>query len=266
MSNGQHDDETKLAQSAKPQQLSRRFFLLGTGGLATAAAVAACQPDLPDRSRRGQPSAARAGAPHPADGTPNRLAGFVTFSLWEAQMINAIAGRLIPSDELGPGAMEAGVVYFIDRQLSSDLGMRGPEYRMGPWPEGNDNQGDQSQLPIRARYRAGIEALDAHSLAQTGRGFLYASPADQDRLLQNLEQDRAPEFTNPGASDFFDMVLEHVKAGFFADPIHGGNVDMVGWRLIGYPGAQHGYRQHILNYGVPFPGAPQSLAQLHDLA
>jgi gluconate 2-dehydrogenase gamma chain len=30
-----------------------------------------------------------------------------------------------------------------------------------------------------------------------------------------------------------------VKEGFFADPIYGGNRDMVAWRMIGYPGARY---------------------------
>jgi gluconate 2-dehydrogenase gamma chain len=47
----------------------------------------------------------------------------------------------------------------------------------------------------------------------------------------------------------------------FADPVYGGNRDMVGWKLIGYPGAQRAYTpEDIKNERFRLP--PQSIADL----
>ncbi|MEK7878203.1 MAG: gluconate 2-dehydrogenase subunit 3 family protein, partial [Pseudomonadota bacterium] len=64
----------------------------------------------------------------------------------EVRFLDAAVARLIPADELGPGAKEAGVACFIDRQLTSSWGTHGRNYRMGPWLEGTPQQGFQSRL------------------------------------------------------------------------------------------------------------------------
>ena len=33
--------------------------------------------------------------------------------------------------------------------------------------------------------------------------------------------------------------------GYFADPIYGGNRDMVGWKLVGFPGVRYDFRDVI---------------------
>ena len=58
----------------------------------------------------------------------------------EVQFLDAAVERLIPADELGPGARDACVSYYIDRQLMSNWGMHGRNYRMGPWAEGTPQQ------------------------------------------------------------------------------------------------------------------------------
>src|SRR5262249_14465718 len=40
--------------------------------------------------------------------------GYLFFTTGEAAMVDAIVDRLIPTDELGPGARDAGVTTFID--------------------------------------------------------------------------------------------------------------------------------------------------------
>lgn len=128
-------------------------------------------------------------------------------ALSEAEFVTlrAAVGRLIPTDELGPGADEAGVHVFIDRGL------------VGP------NAGD---LPV---YQAVLAALDESA----GRdGFAAATPERQDELLTELEAGEladAPE----GA---FALVLGHTCQGMFGDPVYGGNLSFSGWDLIGYPG------------------------------
>jgi gluconate 2-dehydrogenase gamma chain len=40
----------------------------------------------------------------------------------EALIVAAAAARIFPTDEAGPGASEAGVIFYIDRQLASPWG------------------------------------------------------------------------------------------------------------------------------------------------
>ena len=70
-------------------------------------------------------------------------------------VITAAAERIIPKDGNGPGATDAGVVYFIDRQLSSEYGMAGKRYTAGPFVAGVPTQGDQLGSTMRDRYRLG---------------------------------------------------------------------------------------------------------------
>ena len=64
-----------------------------------------------------------------------------------------------------------------------------------------------------------------------------------------------------GAKAFFDLLRTHVIAGFFADPVHGGNRDLIGWKLIGFPGAQLSYASEISKFGQPWQGGFRSLAE-----
>lgn len=34
------------------------------------------------------------------------------------------------------------------------------------------------------------------------------------------------------------MLLNHTRQGMFGDPYYGGNANLVGWELIGYPGVR----------------------------
>src|SRR5437016_4524311 len=74
-------------------------------------------------------------------------------------------------------------------------------------------------------------------------------------------QRMAPGAPGIGASAFFQLLRSHVLAGFFADPVHGGNREMIGWKLNGFPGAQMSYSDWISRYGVPFDGPYKSLAE-----
>lgn len=208
--------------------------------------------------------------------------GLVHFSPPDAAIIDAAAERLIPADNNGPGAREAGVVFFIDRQLARESrGYTGPIYNHGPFASGEPTQGDQSGLPIPDRFRLGIAGLEGYANQLYSKRFVDCSADEQDRILTDLEKGTPDAFADPssttfpptglgsgqgsttdavGASEFFALLLEYVKAGFFADPIHGGNRDMVGWKLIGFPGAQMGYAELIDKHGQPFTGEFKSLA------
>jgi gluconate 2-dehydrogenase gamma chain len=270
--------------------MSRRRFLGSTavGGLAAGAAAAAAAsvpaasagpPDTGHNGMSMQPAGQQSAAPP---------VGFEFFTPFQADIIVAAAARLIPTDDNGPGATEAGVVYFIDRQLSSDYGLSGRRYVDGPFMTGEPTQGDQSSLDMRDRYRLGIQGIEDYARQLFQQGFTACTPDQQDRILSDMQAGVPATFgsssvqvmpsqaaatgteaamrvpsgaTQVGAAAFFTLLLQHVIAGFFADPVHGGNRDMVGWQLIGFPGAQMSYAAHISNYGQPWTGGFKSLAE-----
>jgi len=59
---------------------------------------------------------------------------------------------------------------------------------------------------------------------------------------------------------FFDFLLQNTIEGFFWDPIYGGNRDMVGWKLIGFPGARYDYRPYVKKHNQRLDLAPVSIA------
>ena len=178
-------------------------------------------------------------------------------------------------------------MFFIDRQLSALYQITGRRYEQGPFVMGTSTQGDQSGLDMRDRYRLGIQGMEDYAQQLFQKGFAQLSSAQQDRILTDMQggipntfdgnsiqaattqpaggggealQQMAPGAPGVGAQAFFNLLLSHTIAGFFADPVYGGNRDMVGWKLIGFPGAQLSYANEILNFGVPFTGPFTSLA------
>jgi gluconate 2-dehydrogenase gamma chain len=172
------------------------------------------------------------------------------FTAEEAKIVQAAAARIIPTDDSGPGATEAGVVIYIDRQLASGYGRDKYRYTKGPWVEANEMIfGYQGKDTPQDTYHAGIPLM--------GKDFAGLSPEEQDQRLEKMERTR-----------FFQMFREHCVEGFMCDPMHKGNKNMVGWKLIGYPGPRLSYIGEMTpNYGKPYRVAPQSLSQIlgHDV-
>jgi len=61
---------------------------------------------------------------------------------------------------------------------------------------------------------------------------------------------------NAFLGQFFRIVREHTIQGFFGDPAYGGNRDTVGWKLVGFPGAQWGYSLEQMQPGVDSRSIP----------
>ena len=235
------------------QRLSRRRLL--TAGavitavpVATAAAAALGGTDAP--FKEGQ-----ANAPVAADtGT-----GWTWFTEAEAAFVNAAVARLIPADELGPGGVEAGVPVFIDRQLAGPYGRGERWYMQGPWSAGAPTQGWQTRLTPAGLYRAGIKAVDAAVVRESrGGSFARLAAADQDAFLQRLEKGDVA-LDGVDAKAFFAQLLQNTLEGFWSDPIYGGNRDMAGWKLIGFPGARYDNSSFVAQHGQKYPLPPVGL-------
>ncbi|HUP52363.1 MAG TPA: gluconate 2-dehydrogenase subunit 3 family protein [Longimicrobiales bacterium] len=212
-------------ENGKRQTISRRD-LLRTAGAAGAAAL--IPGSVAAEPTGGAAAAGVAGGATPAAGVAGAATAAPTaaataapagplmnLTAQETEVLAAIVDRLIPSDELGPGAIEAGALRFIDRALS----------------EAESGQADA--------YRAGLAALDRYSRYARGAPFLELSARDQDSVLVDCQIGSA---TGAGvgfegsSAGFFNMVKSHTWQGTFGDPQYGGNVNFIGWDLIRYPG------------------------------
>jgi len=234
-------------------RLSRRRLLtagavIGAVPVATAAAAALGGREVPDRE-------GRANAPVGVENT----SGWSWFTEAEAAFVTAAVGRLIPADDLGPGAVEAGVPVFIDRQLAGPYGRGERWYMQGPWGPGTPTQGWQTRLTPAGMYRAAIRSIDA-AVAREGKAATFARLAatDQDAFLKTLENGDA-KLDGVDAKDFFQQLLQNTLEGFWSDPIYGGNRDMVGWKLIGFPGARYDHSDFVARHGEKYPLPPVGL-------
>jgi len=164
----------------------------------------------------------------------------------EARIIAAAASRILPSDESGPGAQEAGVVIYIDRQLAGPWGRDAHRYTHEPFYDGAAAEfGYQGAASPRQIYRDGLKRLV---------GFDQLPPGEQDARLVQIEQ-----------SAFFDLLRRNTIEGMFCDPLHGGNVDMLGWQLIGFPGPRMSNANEFDKYrGEAFRPKPVSLTQMNQ--
>ena len=194
----------------------------------------------------------------PSVGTGAPSSTYVFFTPVEATFIEAALARLIPKDELGPGAVEAGVAYFIDRQLAGDFGAGSRWYMQGPWDKGEATQGYQSRMPPAAYYRAAIREIDEAISREAKSSFAKLAAADQDAWLHRVEEGKL-QLPTADAKSFFKMLWQNTLEGFWSDPMYGGNRDLAGWKLIGFPGARYDYSAHVGRHGDPYPLPPVGL-------
>lgn len=166
------------------------------------------------------------------------------FTEAQALIVAAAASRIFPSDESGPGAREAGVAIFIDRQLAGPWGRDRHRYTHPPFEESAPEEfGYQGAASPRQIYTEGLKQL---------AGFDRLAPAEQDEALKKIER-----------GVFFNMLRRNTIEGMFCDPRHGGNADMVGWQLIGFPGPRMSNIGEIEKYrGEAFRPKPVSLSEL----
>jgi gluconate 2-dehydrogenase gamma chain len=127
----------------------------------------------------------------------------ISLTAAEADILDAVCARLIPTDASGPGAKEAQASRYIDRALAGFL------------------------APSRQAYTTGLADLDHRSVQAHGMLFAKLAAAEQDEVLKSIE-----------ATPFFALVRNHTIQGTFCDPFYGGNDNFIGWDLLGYPGVR----------------------------
>ncbi|GMA15441.1 gluconate 2-dehydrogenase subunit 3 family protein (plasmid) [Deinococcus metallilatus] len=274
----------------QPPGMERRSFLKVAGSLALL--VTACRPNparsaqqLPNRVAPENPNsplpARDTPTPFPPDQPPDT---FQVFTPHEAATVEAATARILPGDPSDPGAREAGVVYYIDHMLSYHEGFNEPTYRKPPFAQTYQGTrpadrprvvwvpadqiyryGYQNILTPREVYRIGLAGLDRLANARFGKDFVDLAGGQQDTLIGLMADGQAGNFDrNLTAQSFFHNLRRHTAEGMFSDPIYGGNRNLVGYKLVGHPGAQRAYTPaQFQTEGEGLRRKPQSFEDLH---
>lgn len=201
--------------------LSRRGFLGAAAGTAALAGMAA---------------RTEAQTPPP----PLEQVETVFFTAQEWPLVLALCDTLIPADGDGPGALDARVPVFIDRQCASFWGQGEWWYMEGPFQPGADPlQGFQSPLNLAEIYRQGLAHFDQWCRDKQSGAFTALQAQQRHDAVDSLMKGKTglPDELR----DFPDFFLLSVKQGYFSDPRHGGNHGMQAWIHVGYPGARGNY-------------------------
>jgi gluconate 2-dehydrogenase gamma chain len=123
------------------------------------------------------------------------------FTPAEALTAAAVCEQIIPADQ-DPGARDAGVVNYIDLQLTKHFKQHGETYRKG------------------------LAAVDSISQSKHGCRFVDLAFDAQPEVLKEVQKQAKP---------FFELILAHTMQGFYGDPRHGGNRDAVSWKMLALP-------------------------------
>lgn len=185
------------------------------------------------------------------------------------EILSAATERIFPKNDNGPGAIELGIPYFIDKQLAGSWGNNAKEYMRGPFIQNQQIQGEQdkdrnqdsqgpnteTQSPTPTpRYQTrlnrsevfilGLRKLDSVAQEKFDLKFADADDNQQDEILQMFENNEI-DLAGTDAETFFNLLLKVTIEGAYADPLYGGNKDMMGWKMKEYPGPRMGYLEQI---------------------
>jgi gluconate 2-dehydrogenase gamma chain len=142
------------------------------------------------------------------------ISTFRFFTDEEAKVISAMTEHIIPKDD-DPGAADANVINFIDKQLVNYL------------------------KEFQNLYRTGVEGILETSNIRKGKPFYELEQNDKFQMMCDLESGNVEGDTwkeiNPVS--FFQTIREHTMMGFYGSPRHGGNKDYVSYKMLGldYP-------------------------------
>jgi gluconate 2-dehydrogenase gamma chain len=242
------------------ESIPRRQFLVNAGVAGASLAGSAATSSLVPAAAEAQTA-----APAPAPSNPALSATLPQSPLQylnDAQhdFVVAAVDTLIPADELSPSGGECGCANYIDRQLASAWGGGAKMYRAGPYFKGKPEQGYQLPLTPAEFFVAGIAAANEWTRKAYGRDFQALDQGQRIEALKAMQEGKA-EFDNFSSRAFFARLLAMTMEGFFADPIYGGNRDMVSWRMLGYPGLPATYAKLVDEYrDKRYIAEPQSIA------
>jgi len=129
-------------------------------------------------------------------------------------MLIAISEQFIPADK-DPGATDAKVINFFDKQLTGYY------------------------TRYQETYRKGLQSIEASALKIFQRSFIDLEWDQQTQFLETMEDGKLPseDWNEIDQRSFFRLLLDHTMQGFYGSPRHGGNCNYVSFKMmkIDYP-------------------------------
>lgn len=164
----------------------------------------------------------------------------ITLNAREARTAAAVFERFFPEEGTEPGAMQIGVLDYVDMALAGA-------------------EKDKAEA-----YRVGLASLDLAARDRHGSPFADCGSENQDGLISALADGALPNFGTPPQQDFFRMLRAHLQEGLFADPAYGGNRDKRGWRFLGHTGVwfENSSGENLAEEPVTKGGEIRSLADV----
>lgn len=134
---------------------------------------------------------------------------FYSFSVEDANVIEALCEQIVPADEF-PGAKDAGVIHYIDKLL----------YQRFP--------------SLKEKYEKGLAGLQRSVAGLYQKHFVSLEWEQQKSMLQQMERNELPEeyWSEISQREFFELILNHTMQGYYGSPRHGGNKDYVSYRMM----------------------------------
>jgi gluconate 2-dehydrogenase subunit 3-like protein len=204
--------------------------------------------------------------------TPTPVTSFLSPD--EQNVLAAVTARIVPADDLGPGALEAGAANYINLLLSSlpdehSPGMvfaGGPFSNRNPFPDPATGTPSshfppndfthfipltRTQLMSWRVQLLGTAAVPGADFNDAVRGPQIGIRERYRTGLSEIETKSTQMFDMPftalapaqqdmvlGAIDaaFLDLITGHTLEGMFCAPEYGGNTNLTGWKLVKYDG------------------------------
>lgn len=185
------------------------------------------------------------------------------------ETLSEVTERIYPEDDNGPGAIELGVPYFIDKQLAGAWGMNAKEYMKDPfWQNAmvddyekkdtdqnkagpNTSQKTptptpryQTRMNRRELFLHGIRKINEVSQNEFDNIFVNLEEEQQNDVLRMFENNEVP-MAGVASMTFFNLLLQTTLEGCFSDPVYGGNKNMMGWKMKEFPGPRMAYMEQI---------------------
>lgn len=144
---------------------------------------------------------------------PSCLKNYTPFrflTLEEASLLSEICEQIIPEDLSGPGAKKAGVIYYIDKQLSEVFS------------------------DLQQNYRYGLAAFREACLKMYRKEFEELKSNSKIEFLTKMEKNEISGgyWNEQSTDDFFSMIINHTMQGFYGPPRHGGNKNYISYKLM----------------------------------
>ncbi|MGE6413137.1 gluconate 2-dehydrogenase subunit 3 family protein [Planococcus kocurii] len=230
----------------KDKNFSRRDFLktsgIATGALIGGGIIGGLIGANTNKQDNATDSSSSSGGTKEASSSIRGLTFFK--SMADFEVLSQATERIFPEDDLGPGAIGLAVPYFIDNQLAGSYGENSKEYMQAPFAQGEPTQGYQSRLKRNEMFMQGIQLMQEEADSRFKTKFVDLEGEQMDEILTAFQENEI-KMRGVESQFFFRLLRQATLEGAYADPIYGGNVNMDGWQMKGFPGHQLAYIKDI---------------------